>query len=324
MNNISSFERFNVTSRRNFLKRLTQNTSVVAFSSLLFNFNSQKPKTHNITKQTSPFPDTWIHGSPDCMENYDSPYQVFQYNLDTYILRQNKCFSWEAPFLYLFIGEQQAILLDTGDMPRKNPEDYLRTLVESLLPPTKSEPFDLIIAHTHGHADHIQGDTLFRNRPNTSIVPTGLKGVQMFFGFKEWPTETTEIDLGNRMLTIIAVPGHTRDHIAIYDHKTRFLMTGDTLYPGNLYIRFWPEYQRSVNRLADFAENHEVSYVLGNHIEMTREPGVLFPIGSIYQPDEHALQLNTGHLMELRDACNAMGNNMRHDIHDDFIIVPRG
>lgn len=57
---------------------------------------------------------------------------------------------------------------------------------------------------------------------------------------------------------------------------------------------------------------------------MTHEPGILFTIGSTYQPDEHVLQLNTGHLVELRDACNAMGNNMRHEIHDDFIIVPRG
>ena len=209
MNNISSFERFNVTSRRNFLKRLEQNTSVVAFSSLLCNYKPQKPNTHNITEQTSPFPDTWIHGSPDCMENFDSPYQVFQYNPGTYIFRQNKCYSWEAPFLYFFIGKQRAFLLDTGDIPwknRKSPEDYLRTLVESLLPPTKSEPYALFIAHMHGPADHIQGDTLFRNHP-------------------KWPTETTEIDIGNRLLTIIAIPGHTRDHIAVYDHNTRFLIT---------------------------------------------------------------------------------------------------
>jgi hydroxyacylglutathione hydrolase len=185
------------------------------------------------------FPEKWIHGSIQCQDNNDPPIQVHQVNPGTYILRQNKCSTYEAPFLYLFIGEEKAFLLDTGD---RVPGDALLTTVESLLPDPKGNKngknFDLIVAHTHGHSDHTYGDSHFRRRPNTEIVPAGQNAVRTFFRIQEWLDSPATVDLGGRMLTIVPIPGHTLDHIAVYDDKTHFLMTGDTLYPGNLYVRF--------------------------------------------------------------------------------------
>ncbi|HEX6891668.1 MAG TPA: hypothetical protein VF141_13255, partial [Chryseolinea sp.] len=57
---------------------------------------------------------TWIHGSADCRQNKDEGLQVVRYDSSTYILRQNKCLNYEAPFLYLFIGAKRALLLDSG------------------------------------------------------------------------------------------------------------------------------------------------------------------------------------------------------------------
>ena len=185
--------------------------------------------------------------------------------------------------MYLFIGEKRAFLLDTGD---NGSGDALLTTVESLLPNTNENKngqyFDLIVAHTHGHSDHTYGDSHFRGRPNTKIVAAGQNAVRTFFGFQEWPDNSAAVDLGGRMLTIVPIPDHTLDHIAVYDDRTHFLMTGDTLYPGNLYVRYWPQYRQSVNRLTDFASAHDISYVLGNHIEMSNKPD---PIGSTYQPE---------------------------------------
>jgi hydroxyacylglutathione hydrolase len=42
------------------------------------------------------------------------------------------------------------------------------------------------------------------------------------------------------------------DHIAIFDERTGILLTGDTVYPGNLYIRNWETYKASIRRLASF------------------------------------------------------------------------
>ena len=103
-------------------------------------------------------------------------------------------------------------------------------------------------------------------------------------------------------------------------------MTGDALYPGLLTVpvRDWATYRKSAARLAAFARDHEISAVLGNHIEMKMHRGELYEIGTTYQPEERALPLTVSHIQEWHLACEAMGNSPHRDIHDDFIIGPLG
>jgi hypothetical protein len=61
---------------------------------------------------------------------------------------------------------------------------------------------------------------------------------------------------------------------------------------------------------------------MGTHIEMTSTPGVAYPYGTTYQPNEHDLQLGLDVLVELNAAVQAMGGNPVYQVHDDFIIVP--
>ena len=93
-------------------------------------------------------------------------------------------------------------------------------------------------------------------------------------------------DLGERRLDIIPVPGHEATHIAVYDRQTGILLTGDTFYPGRLYIRDWRAYKASISRLVAFSQHHLIMHVLGTHIEMSNVPGRDYPQGSIYQPQE--------------------------------------
>ncbi|RYE71134.1 MAG: hydrolase glyoxylase, partial [Oxalobacteraceae bacterium] len=60
------------------------------------------------------FPKRWICGSPSCMDNIDPPVQVHWYNPHTAILRQNKTYSYEAPFAPLYFGNDRVLLLDEG------------------------------------------------------------------------------------------------------------------------------------------------------------------------------------------------------------------
>lgn len=43
-----------------------------------------------------------------------------------------------------------------------------------------------------------------------------------------------EIDLGDRVLTVLHMPGHTPGSICLYDRDSRILFTGDVLYDGEL------------------------------------------------------------------------------------------
>ena len=56
----------------------------------------------------------WNHGSSDCKSNTDPAIEVFRYDQSSFILRQNKCLSFEAPFLYVLLGNEKALVLDTG------------------------------------------------------------------------------------------------------------------------------------------------------------------------------------------------------------------
>ncbi|WP_289079086.1 hypothetical protein, partial [uncultured Thalassospira sp.] len=60
------------------------------------------------------FPDRWICGSESLMDNTDPPVHVHWYNSHTAILRQNKAYSFEAPFAPLYFGNDRVLLLDEG------------------------------------------------------------------------------------------------------------------------------------------------------------------------------------------------------------------
>ena len=55
----------------------------------------------------------WIHGAANCDSDTDPAIEVFRFDRTSYILRQNKCLSYEAPFMYLLFGEDRTLLLDT-------------------------------------------------------------------------------------------------------------------------------------------------------------------------------------------------------------------
>ena len=122
---------------------------------------------------------------------------------------------------------------------------------------------------------------------------------------------------------MIPIPGHEPASIALYDHRTRLLLTGDTVYPGRLYVRDFSAFRASIDRLVDFTAAHEVTWVLGGHIEMASEKRVDYEYRAATHPNERELQLSRQHLVELRDLLHTMGEEVRYEAHDDFIVVPR-
>ena len=62
------------------------------------------------------------------------------------------------------------------------------------------------------------------------------------------------IDLGDRVLEVLHVPGHTPDAVALFDAAAGLLFTGDSFYEGTIWL-FVPEtdlraYANSVDRMA--------------------------------------------------------------------------
>jgi len=268
----------------------------------------------------------WIHGAPDCAASTDPPLQTFQFDANTFILRQSKCLDFEAPFLYLLFGSGKALLLDTGAKSPPGKPVPVRDTVRALMKQWQNDhghpALQLIVAHSHNHGDHVAGDAQFAGQPDTLLIRPALEDVKTFFHLPNWPDGSAELDLGGRVLTILPLPGHEPSHLAMYDAETRILLTSDTLYPGLLTVRDWPAYRKSAARLAQFTAAHPVSFVLGSHIEMKKTPRQMYPLGTTFQPDEHALPLFAEHVQAWHNACEAMGDHPHHDVHDEFIIEP--
>jgi hydroxyacylglutathione hydrolase len=265
----------------------------------------------------------WIHGSVSAKHNTDPDIQIHAYNEHTYILRQNMAVHYEAPFMFLLFGNDRAILLDTG--ATRSPKFFpLRQVVDELvsqwLTRHPRSSYSLIIAHTHLHRDHFEGDSQFADRPNTQIVGHSLAETIAFYDFQDWETEVVPFDLGGRVLQVMGTPGHEEAEVSIYDPYTQILFTGDILYPGRLYITDWDAFKNSIDRMITFTDSHPISHLLGCHVEMSIYPRLDYLIRSNYQPHERPLQMTVAQLHSVRDAIAEIDGQPGIHIFDDYII----
>jgi len=256
----------------------------------------------------------WNEGAPDCSGTPRDALQVHTYEPQTFILRQSPCAHFEANFLYLLIGSDKAVLIDTGAVADPKEMPLAKTILE-LLPDRK---FPLLVAHTHRHLDHRAGDPQFASLPSVQIVPVNLEGVRAYFGFANWPNGIAHLDLGGRTVDVIPTPGHNETHVAFYDSRTGILFSGDFLLPGRLLIEDAAAYRESALRMVDFLKTRPLTHILGGHIELNAA-GHAYRSGSHYHPNEHRLELAREDLTALPAAFKSF--NGFYARHPNYILT---
>lgn len=199
------------------------------------------------------------------------------YNVGNNVLAIVEPYNYEEVISYLIIGKHKALLFDTGIGV-----DSISLLVKQLT------ALPIVVINSHSHYDHIGGNYEFENvlslktdftenhskfgwdhesvkhevtqeaicLQHISRLDTAKYAIRPYKTSK-FIKDGDEIDLGERKLTIISVPGHTPDAIALYDKKNGYLWTGDSYYDGPIYL-FAKEtdllsYQKSLNILATMA-----------------------------------------------------------------------
>lgn len=272
--------------------------------------------------ETGSLPASWLSSKEgNCLE--EPAWLIHQYNEDFFILRESGCTNYEKPFLYLLFGRDRALLLDTGAGEHPGTAAVISQLIGERSKHNGKPAPELIVVHSHGHRDHTSGDTELAALPDTRVIPPDVTQLRQLFAMEHWPDQPGQIDLGNRLIDAIAIPGHETASIALYDRRTAILLTGDTLYPGRLYVTGWLEFRRSISRLVEFTRTRPVAHILGAHIEQTRTPFRDYPAGTAFQPAEHELQLSRGTLLELDAGVRAAGDVPQRLEFRDFTVVPR-
>ena len=254
-----------------------------------------------------------------------NPLEVTRLSASTIQLRQPKTSHWEAPFLFLLFGTERALLLDTGataDTERLPLRETVDSLIAEWLRSHPHADYELVVAHTHAHGDHIAADSQFAGRPFTTIIGTNVDDVTAFFGLQDWPQRATVLQLGERDIDVIPGPGHEPSAIVFFDRETGTLFTGDTVYPGRLYIRDRTAFRATIDRLVAFRDENssQVKVLRGCHIEMSTTPGVDYVVGTVDQPDEVPLELSPTVLDEVREALDAEIDASGNVVRDLFIL----
>ncbi|TMP37856.1 MBL fold metallo-hydrolase [Pseudoalteromonas citrea] len=270
----------------------------------------------------------WFAGSIHCEIDSHSAMEVFAFNANTFIIRQSKCLHYEAPFIYLLLGDHKALLLDTGATASAKQFPLARTvqtIIAQHLICIKRQPkaYKLHALHSHSHSDHIAADLQFSGLEGVSVVPPHqLTVLQKTLQLSDWPNSISVFELGGRNISVIPTPGHQREAISLYDDQTQWLLTGDTFYPGRLYIRDWLTFKNSIARLVEFSEMNSISAILGTHIEMSVSAKKDYPSGSVHHPNEVSLVLTTKDLQLLHRQLIIMGLQPEKVRMDKFIISP--
>jgi len=267
----------------------------------------------------------WIYGSNVAAKNRDPRIQVIQYNEDSFILRQNVCTHWEAPFIYLLFGNERALLIDTGATAsaRYYP---LRATVDAIITRwgqarrRPNLPLTVVLTSGEDIAQN-QGLVQFADRPGTALQPTPIEVMKRFHKLAGWPTGTGKIDLGDRVIEVLPTPGTHKDGISLYDPYTGLLFTGDFFYPGKIQIGNDKDFVASLERLTQFRDKNPIKWVMGGHIEMMFVPGKAYPRFATYKPYERVLQMEPALLDEgLAHARQIAGKSLML-IRPDFILL---
>ncbi len=286
---------------------------------------AQLPEPNGGTIERGTLPARWYSEDAKCMEIPE--WQVHEYNPNFFILRQSPCTDFEKPFVFLFFGKDKALLADTGSR-NGNIVPAIQLTVKNWLKRNGRASIPLIVVHTHEHEDHTWGDKALQAMNDPAIpvtfVPAEVEATKKFYGIQTWPTDIGHVDLGGRIIDVIPIPGHSAASVAFYDRNTAVLLSSDSLYPGRLYVQDFAAFQASTERLIEFTKDKPVANILGNHIEETNTPYLDYPVGTMYQPNEHELALTRGTLLELEAALVSMHGVPQRLALRDFTVWPSG
>jgi len=225
------------------------------------------------------------------MRKAEDWFEVIQHKKYLYVIRErldeiDPRFHTTYVNIYLVIGSQKALLMDTGCgiFP-------LRPLIENIIGSK-----ELVVINTHSHFDHRGSSDEFdeiyihENEAKSLTMPYDLTFIQdsvkpmvKLYEKKQWKllpakkiknlTDGDIFELGDIDLQVIHTPGHSIGSICLMTSLGE-LFTSDTAHYGTMYLprrRDFPVMLKSIDTLIKLAKNNDSIEIYPSHEE--------FPVG---------------------------------------------
>lgn len=167
-----------------------------------------------------------------------------------------KTWRFEDGFVRFFLlaGDEKAVMIDSGvNCPEA--AELAKTLTDK----------PVMLFNTHGDGDHTSGTEGFSE---IHIHPLDYTNCGIAGRYPD--TRLAEIkdgdivELGNRPLKLIHIPGHTAGSVAILDINRRVLYSGDSVQKGHIYMfgsKREPEnYEASLEKLIAMKADYDTIY----------------------------------------------------------------
>jgi len=209
----------------------------------------------------------------------------------------------EEVISYLILGQERAILLDTG----MGIGDIHRLVSEMTDKP-------VTVVNSHYHWDHVADNHRFsriaihaseahllQQDPLQETLQEAMRA-ENFWGpvpphfdpadYDIRPSRANQLledgeflELGGRRLQVLHTPGHSPGSICLWSEEEGLLFTGDTVYAGPLYVQLensdFLTYYESMKRLADLAPS--LRLVLPGHNWTPLEPQILLEMADGFE-----------------------------------------
>lgn len=207
----------------------------------------------------------------------DGYFDVSRIDARTYAIHEPHY--WQMNILYVLKGSERSILFDSGSGTRD---------VAFVADKVTKKPMTVVASHlhydhigSHGSFERVAMVDLPETREATSdgwYSPPVLKSLWAFtsgFTVTDWWKPGDVIDIGDRKIEVVHIPGHSTDSIALVDRKSGYAFVGDFLYKGPLLANIpgsdLATYLKSTRMLLE--EFPEVTTVFGAHFDgrMPRE-----------------------------------------------------
>lgn len=166
---------------------------------------------------------------------------------------------------FLLVGGNKAALIDSG-VNCPDALDLAKTLTDK----------PIMLINTHGDGDHTSGTSSFSQIHIHPLDYTKCEVNTRYPG-----TELAEIhdgdviELGNRPLKIIHIPGHTSGSVAILDSNNRVLIAGDSVQKGHIYMfgqkREPDKFEASLDKLISINGEYDTIYASHDEFKLPKD-----------------------------------------------------